>query len=123
MIYSEHRGLREMPHGLKWKYLSRREGSPGLTWKCPVHVRCPEVKISLGLLSSPSQHPKRRWMQKQAAARQRGCAFSFSHQMLLTFSGTGIGCAQGRKLLKHWSNFKPGMDNHICPATWGLTLF
>lgn len=43
--------------------------------------------------------------------------------MSLTFSGTGTGCAQGRKLLKNRSNFEPGMGNHICPSTRGLTYF
>lgn len=62
--------------------------------------------MSLWLLSSPLEHKQRR-MQKQGAARQRGCAFSFSCRMLLTFTGMGTGCAQAKKLLKHWSSFKP----------------
>lgn len=108
---------------MPWNGSIWAEGGPGLILKCPVHVRCPKVKMSLGLLSSPSQNLKRRRMQKQGATRQRGCTFSFSCQMLLTFSGTGTGCAQAKKLLKHWSNFKPGMDNHICPSNHSLTYF
>lgn len=77
--------------------------------------------MSLWLLSSPLQHHKQRRMQKQGAARRRGCAFSFSCRMLLTFTGMGTGCAQAKKLLKHWSSFKPEMDNHICVSSHGLT--
>lgn len=77
----------------------------------------------LGLLSSLSQNHKHRWMQKEGASRQKGCTFSFLCQVLLTFSGTRIGCAQAKKLLKHWSNFKPGMDNHVCSSNHNLTYF
>lgn len=107
-----------------WTRNSWAGESPGLTWRCP-------QEMSLQLLSSPSEYHRLRWTQKQGATRQRGCAFrrwAFNFLPSLfhirhsntdfrysnRLSGTGIGGAQGRKLLKHRSNFKALMDNHIC---------
>lgn len=109
-----------------WAEEKRREPRADLEMSCLCQMSWGEDV--LGVVEQPIPTPQVQLDAEAGSNQAEGMHFQLftfccSRQMLLTFSGMGIACTPGRKLLKHQSNFKPGMDNRICPSTRGLTSF